>query len=236
MKKNNKNALILFVKAPRLGTVKTRLQPDLTKQQSLKLYRAMVEELVRQFREVHFCDLKIYFYPANALREMKSWLGGHFEYFPQQGGDLGEKMQRAIAEMLAQRYQKVVLVGSDIPTLDRATVADAFIHLNEKDLVVGPCPDGGYYLVGMKTLHRTLFQEIPWSSARVLKQTLQKAKQARLNFQLLAYKSDIDTFSALVALWADLQKKNRPDEIHYKIKIYKVLQEIFQANVISKQD
>lgn len=100
MSKENKNALIFFTKAPRVGTVKTRLQPEFTTEQSVILYRAMVEDLVSQFDNLSFCDLKIFFSPANANGEMVNWLGDQLVYFPQQGNDLGEKMHHAIAEML----------------------------------------------------------------------------------------------------------------------------------------
>ena len=95
MNRKNKNALVLFTKAPRLGSVKTRLQPELTPEQSLVLFRAMVEDMVSQFDDVGFCDVKIFFYPANAHGEMKNWLGDQLDYFPQHGKDLGEKMHNA---------------------------------------------------------------------------------------------------------------------------------------------
>ncbi len=229
MSKKNDNALILFVKAPRIGTVKTRLQPELTLEQSLILYRAMVEDLVSQFDEVNFCDLKIFFHPADAIGEMKDWLGAGLDYFPQHGEDLGEKMHRAITEMLHQKYQKVALVGSDIPTLDPATVVRAFVSLDDYDVVLGPSTDGGYYLVAMKQSYSELFEGIAWSTHLVLQQTIHKARAAELEIVQLEKKADIDSYHEVLGLWNYLQQQNRTKIYSNHSKTYEALRKIFET-------
>ncbi len=229
MSKKNDNALILFVKAPRLGTVKTRLQPELTPAQSLILYRAMVEDLVSQFDEANFCDLKIFFHPADAIGEMRNWLGAALDYFPQRGEDLGEKMHRAIAQMLNQKYKKVALVGSDIPTMDSTTLVQAFTALDEYDVVLGPCNDGGYYLIGMKQPQPRLFDGIKWSTNTVLQQTIQRAQAAGLDIFQLPKKSDIDTPADLWDLWSLFNKRNLKAAYAFKSKTYQVLKTCFES-------
>jgi rSAM/selenodomain-associated transferase 1 len=224
--------LILFMKAPRLGQVNTRLQPELMPEESLMLYRAMVEDTVSQFDDVGFCDVKIFFYPQDAKDEMEHWLGDHFEYFPQHGADLGEKLHNAIAEMLNQKYDKVVLVGSDIPTLDSTTIVRAFTNLNDYDVALGPSKDGGYYLIGMKKPYPTLFQEMDWSTSIVLQQTIQKARQAQLDIVQLEVKSDIDSYDEVVELWNYLKKRNMNGVYSYKSKTYQVLKKLFEKEYV----
>lgn len=195
----------MFVKAPRLGQVKTRLQPELTPEQALGLYRAMVEDLVNQFEDVGFCELKIFFTPADAIGEIRNWLGDQFEYFPQRGDDLGERMHHAIAACLHQGYKKAVLVGSDIPSLDVDTVLQAFSCLSECDVVIGPTDDGGYYLIGMKSSQARLFENIHWSTDQVLQQSLQQARRLGLQIKQLKVLFDIDTYRDVEKFWSMVQ-------------------------------
>lgn len=230
MNKKNNNALIVFVKAPRIGTVKTRLQPELTKEQSLVLYRAMVEDSVRQLHKVVFCDLKIFFHPADAYEEMKNWLGDTLDYFPQHGTNLGEKMHRAITEMFDHKYKKVALIGSDIPTLGPATVVNAFASLEDYNVVVGPGNDGGYYLIGMKQPHPELFENISWSTNIVFRQTIQKAQITGLNIFQAEKKSDIDMYADVRDLWDFLNIQNLQGAFSFKSKTYNVLKTFFNSD------
>lgn len=223
MNKQNNNALILFVKAPRMRQVKTRLQPQLSPEQSLLLYRAMVEDMVSQLKDVGFCDLKIFFTPADAIGEIKSWLGNQFEYFPQRGDDLGAKMYHAIAGMLHQNYPKAVLIGSDIPTLDSTTVVRALTTLDEYDVVIGPCKDGGYFLIGMKQPHAELFQGVAWSTNLVLQQTFQHAQTAKLEIMQLEHQSDIDNYADVLQLWRLFNEPNLTGAFFFKTKTFQVL-------------
>lgn len=232
MKENKDNALIIFAKAPRFGRVKTRLQPGLTPEDSLSLYRAMVEDLLKQLRHTAFCDVKIFYYPSNAKNEVKSWLGDQFEYFPQRGEDLGEKMYEAIAEISRRNYKKVVLIGSDIPTIDTTTIVRAFSTLDSYDVVLGPSQDGGYYLIGLKKAYPRLFETIAWSTNIVLDQTIMKARQLNLDVVQLEIKSDIDTYDDVVELWKLLIKRNQHGKYSYKENTYAVLKGIFDQEFI----
>lgn len=232
MSKKNKNALILMTKAPRIGTVKTRLQPELTAGQALRLYQAMVEDTVRQFKAVNFCDLKIFYHPGDADGEMKNWLGDQFEFLPQQGSDPGERMYHAIAEMLKQNYQKVVLVCSDIPTLDSTTIVRAFTNLDDYDVVLGPGKDGRYYLIGMKQPYPDLFEDVAWSTNLVLQQTIQKAGSLGLEIVQLEKKFDVETYDEAESLWHYLTKRNVKGLFSFESKTHDVLKTLFEEDVI----
>ena len=227
MSKKDKNLLIFFIKAPWLGNVKTRLQPELTPEQLVMIYRAMVEDTVSQFGDVGFCDVIIFCYPADSSYEMKNWLGNRFEYFPQHGNDLGERMHNAIAEMLNQKYNKVLLTGSDIPTLDATIIMKALSSLDDHDLVLGPSLDGGYYLIGMKQPHPELFQGITWSTNHVFEQTMQKAREAKLEIMQIESKSDIDTYRELEQLWCYLKRQNMKDNYSSRSKMYEAMKKVF---------
>lgn len=227
MRKNKKNALIIFIKAPRFGEVKTRLQPDLMVEESLLFYRAMVEDLINQLGSTAFCDVKIFFTPPDAEDEIKTWLGPNYEFYSQKGNDLGERMSKAMAEIFKQDYKKVVLIGSDIPTIDTTTIVRAFSNLDNYDIVLGPSKDGGYYLVGSKKAQPGLFQDIFWSTSFVLGQTIQKARKLKLEVVQIEIKSDIDTYGDVVELWRYLKKRNVPGKFNYKSETYSVLKKLF---------
>ncbi len=224
---NRNNALIIFAKAPRLGQVKTRLQPDLTPEESISLYKAMVEDLMKQLEHTGFCDLKIFFYPSDAKTEMQNWLGEHYKYFSQKGEDLGDKMYSAMVEIFKQNYKKVVLIGSDIPTIDTTTIVRAFSSLDDYDIVLGPSQDGGYYLIGSKKPQSELFKDIIWSTSFVLQKTIEKARKAELEVVQLEIKSDIDTYDEVIKLWKYLKMRNEKGVYSYKSKTYEVLNKLF---------
>lgn len=201
---NKENILIIFVKAPRLGTVKTRLQPQLTPEQSLALYRAMSEDLVAKFYEVTEFDLQIHFWPPNGREEMQQWLGDDLVFTAQEEGDLGRKMHQAFVQVFQQGYRKAVITGSDLPGLNQFHIREAFHQLERHDAVLGPTYDGGYYLIALKSLHPELFANVPWSTDAVMKQTLENARRANLRIAHLKPEADLDTFSDVRKFWEQL--------------------------------
>jgi hypothetical protein len=224
---NNENALLLFIKAPRLGHVKTRLQPEFSQEDSLLFYRALVEDLIMHFHNVDYCELKLFFWPPGAKTELQNWLGKHLEYISQYGSELGEKMHNAFLQMFAQKYKKVVIVGSDIPKLSRSIVSRAFSSLNEHDLILGPSTDGGYYLIGLKESHAELFNDIHWSTNSVLAETLKRAQNSSMPFLLLDELTDIDTFADVERLWHCLNKSEKSGLSSDLVNTYQVLSDFF---------
>ncbi len=207
MQKNSTpDQLILFAKAPFPGKVKTRMQPHLSPEQALMLYRAMGEDLVAQLGDSPHYDFCVYYAPSESREAVASWLGTSLALCPQRAGNLGERMAAAFQESL-QHYQRVVIIGCDLPTLTEQEVRNAFGALEDADLVLGPTEDGGYYLIGLKQYHPVVFEDIHWSSEAVLAQTLERARQAGLTVHLLPKQRDLDTYADLQALWRQLQKK-----------------------------
>ena len=205
---NKKNALILFAKAPIRGTVKTRLQPELTLDEALLLYKGMVEDLVSYLKDSDF-DLKLFFWPPDSEKMFREWLGVYLDYEPQQGKDLGEKMHFAFQHIFKCNYNKVIIIGSDLPTLKKSIILAAFAELESSDLVLGPSPDGGYYLIGLQKARPELFENIVWSTNLVLKKTMDIARANNLKVKLLQTIQDIDTFN-------DVKKLNRFIKNHKK--------------------
>ncbi|MFQ5583113.1 MAG: TIGR04282 family arsenosugar biosynthesis glycosyltransferase [Calditrichia bacterium] len=204
----NKNALIIFMKAPRAGRVKTRLQPQITTAQSLALYRAMGNDLLSHFKTAQDFDLFIYFWPPATREEMQNWLGRDLNFFPQKEGDLGEKMCTAFDNLFDMGYLRGCIIGSDLPFLTTTDIRSAFAALDSSDVVLGPTFDGGYYLIALKKNHPVLFHEVDWSSERVWPQTLEKAQESGLMVFELDKKRDIDTYEDLQTLRQQLNDVN----------------------------
>lgn len=201
------NLLIIFMKAPRPGQVKTRLQPHLSPDDALLLYRAMGKDLVDNLAGSPEYDLEIHFSPRDAPGEMQAWLGQTLSYLPQSGGNLGERMHHSFQSAFTRGYDRVVIIGSDLPTLREGEIKTAFSQLAAFPVVLGPTDDGGYYLIGLREAQPVLFRNVAWSTGEVLPQTLQNTREARLPVYLLEQKADIDTYAEVAALWKRLNSE-----------------------------
>ena len=185
-----KKALIIFVRKPELGKVKTRLAATMGEEKALAVYRKLLEhthyisEGVKAERFVFYFD---------EIEENDLWSDGNFIKRLQSPGDLGEKMHNAFAGLFDEGYNDVAIIGSDCYELTTAIIEDAFEMLQQNDLVIGPANDGGYYLLGMKKLCMELFSNIQWSTEKVLAQTLAACTSAGLSHSLLPKLTDIDT-------------------------------------------
>ncbi len=181
--------LILFVKNPLPGRVKTRIAATAGTETALAIYRAL---LARLREVVSQLPVERYAYFTDHLGSEDEWPPAIYHRRLQRGSDLGERMHNAIEEVL-QLHAAAVLVGSDIPGLHPALLQQAFHALDEADVVLGPATDGGYYLVGMKHPCPDMFQGIAWSTPDVLAQTLDKLKKLGKKTLLLPPLTDIDT-------------------------------------------
>jgi uncharacterized protein len=164
--------LILLVRAPTLGRGKRRLAREIGDVAALRFERQMIARLLRRLAGDTRWQLRIVITPDRACRETRGCLRG-VEIVPQGGGDLGLRMQRAIA---AAPSGPVVLIGSDIPAISAGHIAAAFRSLGGHDLVFGPAEDGGFWLVGARRRPRLppLFGKVRWSSPYALSDTLDK--------------------------------------------------------------
>ena len=189
-----RRALLVFVKFPVAGRVKTRLQPELSPELAASLYRAMVDDVFTALERPGQWDLLTFFSPREQERAFREWLPGSTGLVPQSGTDLGERLANAFEWSHTQGYSGTIIVGTDIPTLGSAVLGDAFEALEHTEVVLGPSTDGGYYLVGLKEPRRELFEDIDWSTPEVLEQTISRIDGTGATYHLLRERTDIDTW------------------------------------------
>ena len=189
--------VIVVCKAPEKGRVKTRLAADIGQEQALFVYAMMTATL---FDNLAVC--KDYDVCACVDGPLELVQAGSIEPLPQRGNDLGERISNAIEDCRA--YAKTIVIGSDTPNITHTLINRACEVLDTTDVVIGPTIDGGYYLIGMKRLHSTLFSEIAWSTDTVCSQTLERARAANLTVSMLEIMRDIDTLDDLQAVMPEL--------------------------------
>ena len=185
---NSKNLLIIFTKNPELGKCKTRLAKSIGDTAALEVYKKLLQHTAKVTQDLS-AD-KVVFNNTEPI-DQDDFSSTHFSKKNQRGDDLGEKMSNAFQEAFQNNYEKIVIIGSDLYDLQTRDIDEAFLQLTHNDYVIGPAKDGGYYLLGMKKFTPEVFQEINWSTATVLKETLHILKNKKV--ALLTQKNDIDT-------------------------------------------
>ena len=187
--------LIIFAKEPRPGQVKTRLCPPLSLDEAAHLYHSFIQDILEEMARVPEVRLAMAFTPPGAQVWFRGLAPPGTDLFPQEGADLGERMARAFSRGFAAGFGPILLRGSDVPDLPAAVVSEAkaVLATGQAQVVLGPCPDGGYYLVGLAAPQPPLFQGPAWSSSTVLTDTLCLARQLGLRVHLLPPWPDIDT-------------------------------------------
>lgn len=198
------HTVILFMKSPEKGRVKTRLAKGVGKDKALELYQCFVMDLLDMLGATPWA-LRVYYYPEKACSRIKSWLGNRLEFFPQEGATLGEKMKNALEETFAAGYKNAVLIGADLPDLPPEIIDTAFGGLNGHSAVIGPSPDGGYYLIGFTAqgFAPKVFNDIPWGTGQVFDQTLERFLVHGVNAFHLPPFRDMDTLEDLKTLYLD---------------------------------
>jgi rSAM/selenodomain-associated transferase 1 len=199
------DALIVFLKEPRAGFVKTRLVPALGTADALLLYRALAEEEVRRTEPQAGDYTRLFFFaPAEARAKMEAWFPGE-TWTAQVGDDLGARMSAAFEVAFRRGAGRTAIVGSDVPWVSRETVLEALRRLDDSDVVLGPSEDGGYYLMALSRPQPALFSGIPWSTRTVLGATVERAGALGLSVQMLDVLPDIDTIEDVRSAWGRLQ-------------------------------
>jgi rSAM/selenodomain-associated transferase 1 len=183
--------LIIFLKAPCPGLVKTRIAETAGNERACAIYRQLVDHVLANIGLIR--DVQLRFAPDDGREEIQHWLRDGWSAQPQGPGDLGERLCRAFDESFSAGASRVVIIGSDCPEVGASDARAAFKELKSYDIVVGPAVDGGYWLIGLRAPQPELFQNIAWSSENVLAQTLAKTKTLGLRVQLLRILTDIDT-------------------------------------------
>ncbi len=181
--------LMVFVRNAVLGKVKTRLAATMGEQKALEIYLNLLLYTRNITKEIS--AQKVVYY-SDKLEENDAWLSEGFEQKIQRGSDLGERMKNAFQEQFAAGFSKVIIIGSDCLELTSDIIENAFSILDYKDVVLGPAADGGYYLLGMKKLHPSLFGNKIWGCDTVMAATIQDIINDELSFELLPILNDID--------------------------------------------
>lgn len=194
--------LIIFTRYPQPGTAKTRLIPALGEAGAAALSRQMTEHTLAQvfaLQQAYSVQAEVWF-AGGTVDLMRQWLGQDWCYVAQGEGDLGDRLVRSCRFAFTAGCQRVVIIGTDCPELSPSLLVQAFTHLHQHDVVLGPAQDGGYYLIGLRQFTPELFAGVAWSTAAVLQQTQAIATQLGLTVSVLPVLSDVDTPKDL-ALW-----------------------------------
>ena len=188
---NNDQALLIFIKNPEKGKVKTRLAQTAGNDKALIIYKALLQHTRKITSTI---KASRYLFYSNFIDQHDLWSAVDFIKMQQEGTNLGARMKNAFA-MAFEKHQKVIIIGSDCASLNTAIINQAFRLLDDHDFVVGPAIDGGYYLLGMRQHNLTIFEEIAWSTANVFPSTIKKIEHLSASYTLLPTLSDIDTES-----------------------------------------
>lgn len=183
--------LVVFLKAPRPGSVKTRLAETLGADAACAAYRQLVERLLANLAPL--VAVELCFTPPDASSEINPWLRTEWAARPQSEGDLGERLHAAFTEHFLTEAERVVIIGSDCPAVTAADIEDAWLALDGHDVVLGPALDGGYWLIGLRAPQPGLFTAMPWSTDAVFGETMRRARESGLRVATLRELSDVDT-------------------------------------------
>jgi rSAM/selenodomain-associated transferase 1 len=191
--------LIIFAKEPVPGQVKNRLSPPLSPESAARLYFHFLQDVLEEMLRLTQVHLAMAYAPAPSRSFFAQVVPTRLRLVPQVEGDLGERLIQAFEWGFSLGYEAVLIRNSDSPDLPGALVMEAHEALitGGADVVLGPCPDGGYYLMGLKASRPELFRGVDWSTAAVLDQTLEKVRQLKLTAHLLKAWPDIDTLAEL---------------------------------------
>ena len=188
----SKNLLIIFTRNPVKGKVKTRLAKTIGEDKALIIYKTLLIRTEKTTRDLD-CEKAVYY--SVEVQEKDIWDASIYQKYQQHGEDLGERMLNVFSDAFKNRYEKVVIIGSDLYDLRQNHINEAFKMLNNYDVVIGPAQDGGYYLLGMNSLNSLVFKNKVWGSSTVLNDTLNDLKNKSV--YLLETLHDIDVYDDL---------------------------------------
>lgn len=192
----NAPVILLFLKAPRPGSVKTRLARGIGEEAACRVYRSLAERQIQ--RLPGDWPFLVMFTPGNAGDEVRDWLGEGILLEPQSGEELGARLREATRAAFSRGAGSVVLIGGDCPDLGLEDFEICLTRLREgNDAVIGPATDGGYYLLALSRFDPRVFDRIPWSTPDVLQATLERLQTSGFRTSLLVEKEDVDDLASL---------------------------------------
>jgi hypothetical protein len=211
-----RRALIVVAKQPSPGQTKTRLTPPLTGEQAAALYECFLRDTLDVMRAAarQIALTPIIAYLPEGSEDYFRALAPDFELLLQRGKDLSERLNHATTHYLTHGCDQAVIMDSDSPTLPPHNLVEAFTALDDADVTLGCCDDGGYYCIGIKQPTPVLFLNVTMSTEHVSRDTLEQAEQARLRTALLPQGYDIDYASDLKRLIAELDQLPGTAAVH----------------------
>lgn len=191
--------LLIFVKSPVPGQVKTRLIPGIGRQRAASLYQDLLTRTLNTARRADFSAIQVWVDGNTGHPYFTRLKNRHYvKLYNQRGKDLGQRMFNAIKNAL-RKYPFAVLIGSDCPSLSSSDLQLATEYLeNKADVVLGPADDGGYYLIGLRRNNHRLFSGIEWGKETVLAETCSRIKTLNLKIELLPRRWDVDRTTDLL--------------------------------------
>ena len=189
-------AVILFTRAPVPGQTKTRMMPELSPASCARLHTCFLKDIRRECRKTG-ADLFLFYTPKGKKEYLYPVFGAGARYYLQEGGGLGERMHHAVKTVLERGYRSCILIGTDVPEVRSEDLRRVFDGLRQRDVVLGPTEDGGYYLVGMKRPCHSVFQVKEYGNASVLENTVRQIKAEGLTVGFTRRLHDMDTYEDL---------------------------------------
>ncbi|WP_057936444.1 TIGR04282 family arsenosugar biosynthesis glycosyltransferase [Algoriphagus resistens] len=184
-----KEGIVIFQKNAQLGKVKTRLAATIGDQSAFEAYGLLVEYTHKVVSQNE--AQKILFF-SDHLESNLTKYPKNYRFELQSGPDLGKKMSNAFQQLFEQKFDRLVIIGTDCAEITSELISEAFEKLDKHEVVIGPADDGGYYLLGMRRFIPGLFEGIPWSTDRVTGLTKDYLTQNDIPFALLPTLSDVD--------------------------------------------
>lgn len=187
-------ALVIFVRNPILGQVKTRLAKDIGDERALAIYLQLLQHTLEITRDLSF---RKFIYYADEVSDYDLWSVPGYTKRKQNGTDLGERMLNSFKELFDQGFTQIIIIGSDCLQIQTEHLQEAVVLLESSAAVIGPASDGGYYLLGLTKLYPDLFVNKPWSTDQVFAKTIDDFNNQGISFALLEELSDIDDITDL---------------------------------------
>lgn len=188
-------ALVIFVRNPICGQVKTRLAKDIGDERALEIYQQLLQHTLKITRNLGF---RKFVYYADEVSDYDLWSVPGFTKRKQNGNDLGERMLNSFKELFDQGFTQIIIIGSDCLQLKTETLEQAVALLESNNAVIGPARDGGYYLLGLTKFYPDLFIDKPWSTDKVFAKTISDFKEQGISYAMLEELRDIDTVADLM--------------------------------------
>jgi len=207
--------VFVFAKFPEPGAVKTRMMPPLTATEAAELHRASLLAVLETLRAVGGINVTLAVTPDDRVDALAALVAGQDVACRSQGdGDLGRRLARATNGAFSGGAEGVLLLGADSPTLPGAILSEAVARLVQREAVLGPCVDGGYYLLGLPRPMPTLFDRITWGGSDVADQTRRRAVAANMPLRELPLWYDLDRYADLARGARDLAETTSPQGPH----------------------